>query len=145
MNIIEARGRLLEFIAVRDSFLLSRDMKELLPDGERSAKACGVMVLALNGLKQDGVIVECPGTNEWVMARPLSSHRQEVSLTGRTSFAIAMLLNRACRMGGDRGNLVDPLAVTEHDIQNLCRLVATAGEEESKEGNDSNRPIGFSV
>lgn len=133
MTIDDAKLPLLTFFSKSDIFDIDKDFKanffSLDPKVDRE-----IVILALKEFEKQGIAqpFNAEGSRMWVLTKPLAQYSQMVEIKYITITAIVKLINDLCEKMKDDEHKVDPLAITEKDIQNLIILASENRETKNK-------------
>ena len=134
MTLLEAQNKLIKLFEENDTFNLKRDFKKIVPistnkelnDNEDQA----ILVAALASMESLVRKQDFGKETYYILFKPLSSYSQTVELGAGTIAAITKVINDFCDANEDKVNIVNPLNITEKDIQNLLMLTLNNTQEE---------------
>lgn len=136
MTVNDAKIELFKYFSNNELLNLDEDFSKVIlvslePEIDKEIVAAGLkefesqgLIVSLNVKTQEGV-----PPRVWVLVKPLIQYSQTIELKYQTLAAISEIINGFCDIAGDDHNKVDPLNVTEHDIQNLVVLYHTKNQQ----------------
>ncbi len=131
MTVDDLKMPLFTFFSKNEIFSLDTNYKEVVPFSLEDAEVNkAVTVLALKEFENQGWITELPlsgakkSERKWILNKDLTKYGQTVELHFATITAIVKIINDFCEKSGDEQNKVDPLLITEKNIQDLCLLAS---------------------
>jgi hypothetical protein len=136
MTIDDLKMPLFTFFSKNEIFDLEDNYKEIIPfeSLEEPDVKKAVAILALKEFEKQGLITEVPSLKpdalknpderKWILNKDLTKYEQPIELHYPTLAAIVKIINDFCEKSGDDQNKVDPLLITEKNIQDLCLLAS---------------------
>lgn len=129
MTVSQVTRNLFNFFAKNDLFFLEKDFLSVsVPTGNDKEIDKQIIIHALKSFEAQGLVAplkehadqvdETPPV-AWVLVKPLEEYSQNVEITFPTITAIAKIVNDFCEEHEIAQDKVDPLSITEQDLQNL--------------------------
>ena len=124
MTVYDATHKLFEYFANQHVFCMSKHFKDVIPISEEKEVDEAVLKLALEDMAKNEILKETKINEDeyYILARPMESFEQNVSLSYTTSFMIAHALNEFCETIDDFTDAADVASIGEKDIKNLVIL-----------------------
>lgn len=127
MTLDDFKIPLFTFFSNNKIFDLEKNYKEVtissleIPEVNRA-----IVLLVLKEFEKQFLIFELPDQKDnkrkWILNKDLAKYSQSIELHYATLAAIVKIINNFCERSGDIENNVDPLMITEKNIQDLCLL-----------------------
>ena len=128
MTIDDIKMPLFQFFSTNEIFDLEKNYKEVtIPSLEEPNVNKNMVILALQEFEKQGLISEIPNQKDrrkWILNKDLTKYMQTIEIHYATIAAIAKIINGFCDKSGDIENKVDPLLITEKNIQDMCLLAS---------------------
>jgi hypothetical protein len=124
MTISDAKSLLFNFFAQNDLINLETNFDEVVEFSEVGDVDRKIIEAALSDFEK-GEIVRRIDDNCWVLTKPLIQYSQNFEIGGQTVLAITNVINEFCAKMKNKDALVDPLNVSEKNIQDLTVLAST--------------------
>lgn len=132
-TLLEVRRNLFKFFGENDVFDLTKDLSKVFPISEDSDLEKSLIKEAFKEFVDKGIVATLSFKDEariaWALTKPLSEYSQAIELNYPTITAITSLINNICDEEGYSKGRVDPLNVTETNIQDLVILISNYREK----------------
>jgi hypothetical protein len=126
MTINEIKQDLFTYFAQNDSFDLQKDFNKIVLVSEEPEVDKQIVLLGLKEFEEQKLVSRLPieGRDFFVLQQPLQQYSQTIELHYPTLEALAKVINQYCDEADNQKDRVNPLNVTETDIQNTIILAA---------------------
>jgi hypothetical protein len=123
MTIADASIKLYQWYFQNDSFC-ENDFTKLLtisenPESERACVLCTLEEFEKNGIVKKAVF---KNNNYWILSKKFDAYEQNVTISPKTSFIIAEVINSYCTLIENESERCNPASVVEKDIKNLLLI-----------------------
>jgi len=124
MTILDATHKLFDYFGVNHTFSMDKNFKDIIPISEEKELDIAIVRLALEDMEKNEIVRSTKVEEDecYILARPMESFEQNVSISHPTAFMITQALNDFCEIIEDYTDIVDVSNVTEKDIRNLVLL-----------------------
>lgn len=124
MTIDEAKLPLFTFFSKSEVFNLEEDFKKIIEITFSEKLDKEILKEALKSFEEQKIVtrINIEKKDFWVLNKSLEQYSQTVELHYTTLAAITNIVNVFCEMNNTPEHKVNPLAITEKDIQNLTIL-----------------------
>ena len=144
MTIIESAHLLLEWFQKNDAFNLEDHFKELLPnhislslEADKASIICALGELEKNEILKPAEIEKNKFNKKyWILAKPLASFDQNVTLSYNTCLILSEIAKKAAEHSGNSDILINPSQITEKDILLILQLLMQEAQVNLNKGNN---------
>jgi hypothetical protein len=130
MTIADASVKLYQWYFQNDSFC-ENDFTKLLtisenPESERACVLCTLEEFEKNGIVKKATF---KNNNYWILSKKFDAYEQNVTISPKTSFVIAEIINSYCALIENDSERCTPASISEKDIKNLLVIFSELREK----------------
>lgn len=124
MTISDASIKLYQWFFENDSFCEANFIRLLSisesPESERAS-----VLAALEEFEKNGVVkrVNFKENDYWILTKKFSAYEQNLSISPKTAFIIAEIINSYCDLIKNESEKCNPSSISEKDIKNLLIIL----------------------
>lgn len=123
-TIQDAERAIFEYFCGNTVYDPAKDFDKILTISIEKDKHAAIIEEAMKSFIERKMVVKVEkGKKVWyVLVRPMDTFSQLIEIHKPTITALASIINPVCLKNGEKGQMVNPLEVSERDIQNLIIL-----------------------
>lgn len=151
MNLIETKNLIFNFFKENDTIILPDDFLKIVtvsgtPELDKAKIEESLKCFVDTGLAKKISYIEGEGKSKkdktaYVLEKPLQSYEQSLTISGETAFYISNILNDV--KDKDDQNAVNPLSITETNIESLIILISQLLKEFNENKKNKEEDLDF--